>query len=170
MAGTIPSNLVVRRAIDDLADFSGETVVLKYIKFFIAQQIVEGRHFVNLMRDKAQTARNCIAQLNAIIAEMEAIEDQDEVYDSLICLKEDRRGENKKLMALNDLIAQAERGRIKGKKEQKRINNRQGMKVTRNRVEETAKDQQPGSALQHRKSSQSKLMKPRTKLEQVFKD
>ncbi|GJZ25903.1 hypothetical protein Tco_0570156 [Tanacetum coccineum] len=90
MAGTIPSNLVVRRAIDDLADFSGETAVLKYIKFFIAQQIVEGRHFVNLMRDKAQTARNCIAQLNAMIAEMEAIKDQEEVYDSLICLKDDR--------------------------------------------------------------------------------
>ncbi|GKE69419.1 hypothetical protein Tco_1527491 [Tanacetum coccineum] len=62
MAGTGPSNLVARRAIDDLADFSGETAVLK----------------------------NYIAQLNAMIAEMEAIKDQEEVYDSLICLKDDR--------------------------------------------------------------------------------
>ncbi|GKF18587.1 hypothetical protein Tco_0063505, partial [Tanacetum coccineum] len=76
MAGTGPSNPVARRVIDDLAYFSGETAVLKYMKFFIAQQIAKGRCFINLMRDEAQTARNCIAQLNAIIAKIEAVEDQ----------------------------------------------------------------------------------------------
>nr|GFA59874.1 hypothetical protein [Tanacetum cinerariifolium] len=77
LAAPEPSNLVARRVIDDLVDFNGETDVPK----------------------------NLIAQLNEMIAEIEAMEDQKEVYDSLICLKEDKRGENNKLMALNDLIA-----------------------------------------------------------------
>nr|GEX59211.1 hypothetical protein [Tanacetum cinerariifolium] len=72
MAAPEPSNLVARRVIDDLVVFNGETDVPK----------------------------NLIAQLNAMIAEMEAMEDQKEVYDSLMCLREDKRGENK----LNDLI------------------------------------------------------------------
>ncbi|GJV80371.1 hypothetical protein Tco_1516241 [Tanacetum coccineum] len=108
MAAPGPSNLVARRVIDDHVDFSGETAVPKYMNFFIVQQIAEAHHFVNLMRDEAQTASNCIAQLNDMIAEMEAMEDQEEVYDNFMCLKDGKRGENNKLMALNELIAEAE--------------------------------------------------------------
>nr|GEV75231.1 hypothetical protein [Tanacetum cinerariifolium] len=104
MSASGPSNLLARRVIDDLVDFSGETDVLKYMKFFIFQQIPEARRFVNLMRDEAQTARNCIAQLNSMIAEMEAIEDQEEVYDSLMCSRDGKRDENNKLMALNKVV------------------------------------------------------------------
>ncbi|GKD16525.1 hypothetical protein Tco_1205683 [Tanacetum coccineum] len=60
------------------------------------------------MREEAQTARNLIAQFNALIAEMEALEDKGEVYDTLMYLRDDKRGENTKLMGLNDLITQAE--------------------------------------------------------------
>ncbi|GJZ69576.1 hypothetical protein Tco_0633126 [Tanacetum coccineum] len=101
-------NVVARRVIDDRVEFSGETTVSKYINFFIGQQIAEGRHFVHRKREEAQTARNVIAQLNAMIVEMEAMEDQGEVFDSLIYLREDRRSKNNKLMALNDLITQVE--------------------------------------------------------------
>ncbi|GKB90080.1 hypothetical protein Tco_0962352 [Tanacetum coccineum] len=93
MAAHGVSNVVARRVIDDLIDFSGETAVPKYMIFFIIQQITEGRRFINRMRDEAQTTRSCIAQLNVVIAEMEAMEDQEEVYDSLMSLRDARRGE-----------------------------------------------------------------------------
>ncbi|GKE31425.1 hypothetical protein Tco_1450747 [Tanacetum coccineum] len=73
-----PSNLVAMRAIDELADFS------------------------------TQNSRTYIAQLNVMISEMEAIEDQDEVYDSLMCLRDDKRAKNENLMVLNELVAMAE--------------------------------------------------------------
>ncbi|GJT46426.1 hypothetical protein Tco_0955141 [Tanacetum coccineum] len=60
------------------------------------------------MREEAQTARNLIAQLNPLIAEMEVLEDQREVFDTLMGLRDDRSVENTKLMGLNDLITQAE--------------------------------------------------------------
>ncbi|GJW84485.1 hypothetical protein Tco_0157630 [Tanacetum coccineum] len=60
------------------------------------------------MSEEAQTARNLIAQLNALIAKMEALEDQGEVFDTLMGLRNDRRVEDTKLLGLNDLITQAE--------------------------------------------------------------
>ncbi|GJW53695.1 hypothetical protein Tco_0097780 [Tanacetum coccineum] len=68
----------------DLIDFSGETFVQGYMMFFKAQQLAETRRFVNRMRKEAQIARNLIAQLNALIAEIEVFEDQGEVFDTLI--------------------------------------------------------------------------------------
>nr|GFA70611.1 hypothetical protein [Tanacetum cinerariifolium] len=44
-----------------------------------------------------------IAQLNALIAEIEACEYQGELFDTLMGLKEDRRVEETKLIGLNDL-------------------------------------------------------------------
>nr|GEY02647.1 hypothetical protein [Tanacetum cinerariifolium] len=108
MAAPEAENQIARRVIDDLVDFSGETDVPKYMKFFLGQQIVEGRHFINRMREEPPTSRNLIAQLNALIAELEALEDLKEVYDTLMCLRDDRRGENAKLIGLNELITQAD--------------------------------------------------------------
>nr|GEW01963.1 hypothetical protein [Tanacetum cinerariifolium] len=102
------SNAVVRRVVDHLVKLSGETTVPKHMHFFIAQQIVDTHHFIKHMRDEAQRVRDYIGQLNALIAEMKAIEDQGEVYDSLMCLRDDRRDENNKLMGLNELIAEVE--------------------------------------------------------------
>ncbi|GJU15983.1 hypothetical protein Tco_1143949 [Tanacetum coccineum] len=65
MAAPGSSNVLARRVIDDLLDFSGET-------------------------------------------SLEAMGDQDEVFDSLMCLRDDIQDENTKLMGLNDVIAEAE--------------------------------------------------------------
>ncbi|GJR79580.1 hypothetical protein Tco_0150365 [Tanacetum coccineum] len=69
-------NAVARRTVDELIEFS------------------------------ARAARNVLAKINAMITEMEAMPDQDEVYDSLMCLRDDRRAENNKLMVLNEVIAE----------------------------------------------------------------
>ncbi|GKE05367.1 hypothetical protein Tco_1397385 [Tanacetum coccineum] len=73
-------NELVRRVVDDLIEFSGQTYA-------------DG---------------NQIAQLNALIAEMEAFDDPGEVFDTLMGLRDDVRVENAKLMGLNELVAQAE--------------------------------------------------------------
>ncbi|GKC56120.1 hypothetical protein Tco_1083718 [Tanacetum coccineum] len=108
MAAAGAGNEVARRVTDDLIDFSRETTVPKYMKFFVAQQIAKGRRFINRMREEAQTSKNLIAQLNALIAELEALEDLGEVYDMLMCLKDDKVVENNKLTGLNDLITYVE--------------------------------------------------------------
>ncbi|GJZ52140.1 hypothetical protein Tco_0606655 [Tanacetum coccineum] len=77
MAAPGPSHVIARRVVDDLMEFS------------------------------VQTYRTLIGQLNALIVELEAIEDQGEVFDTLMSLREDRRNENDKLLGLNDLIAHA---------------------------------------------------------------
>ncbi|GJY65467.1 hypothetical protein Tco_0467705, partial [Tanacetum coccineum] len=59
------------------------------------------------MRDKAATARECVAQMTTLIFELQAIEDQEEVHDSLLAAKDAKRGEEAKLVALNDVIAEA---------------------------------------------------------------
>ncbi|GJX30354.1 hypothetical protein Tco_0238433 [Tanacetum coccineum] len=101
MAAPGPSNVVTRRVVDDLIDFSGETDVPKFMKFFFVQQVADIRRFVNRMREEAPTARNCIAQLTALVAEIEAMDDQEEVFDTLMCLRDDIREENSKLLELN---------------------------------------------------------------------
>nr|GFB37222.1 hypothetical protein [Tanacetum cinerariifolium] len=60
------------------------------------------------MREEAENSRNFIAQLFALIAEIEALEDQGEVFDTLMGLRDDRRVKDTKLTKLNDLITQAE--------------------------------------------------------------
>ncbi|GJZ49320.1 hypothetical protein Tco_0603510 [Tanacetum coccineum] len=52
-----------------------ETSVDGYMSFFKSQQIVESHGFINRLREEANTARNLVRQLNALIAEMEALED-----------------------------------------------------------------------------------------------
>ncbi|GJV28216.1 hypothetical protein Tco_1384664 [Tanacetum coccineum] len=74
----------------------------------LARRIAETRRFINIMHEEAQTAKNCIAQLNALIAKIEDMGDADDVFDTLMCLRDDIRDENTKLMGLNDAIAQAE--------------------------------------------------------------
>ncbi|GJZ76469.1 hypothetical protein Tco_0641141 [Tanacetum coccineum] len=108
MAAPGSSNSIARRVVDELSDFSGEIKIPKYMKFFILQQIAKARHFVNLIRDQVQTTRTCIAHLNAMISKMEAMDDQEEVYGSLMCLRDGKHAKNNKLMALNELIDEAE--------------------------------------------------------------
>nr|GEW09473.1 hypothetical protein [Tanacetum cinerariifolium] len=77
MAAFGPSNVVARRAIDEIAEFSGETETSKYIKVFILQEIVESRRFIRTLCNEAQGAKSSLAQVNAMIAEMEAMNSLD---------------------------------------------------------------------------------------------
>ncbi|GJX85888.1 hypothetical protein Tco_0336662, partial [Tanacetum coccineum] len=104
----VEGNMVARRVIDDLVDISGETSVDGYMTLFKAQQVTETRLFVNRMREKAQTSRNMIGQLTALVAEIEAFDDPREVFDTLMGLRDNIRVEEAKLVGLNDLITQAE--------------------------------------------------------------
>nr|GEY88853.1 hypothetical protein [Tanacetum cinerariifolium] len=103
MAALGSQNIVVRRVTDDLIDFSGETSVPRYMKFFLVQKIAESRHFVNHMRDEVETLRGCIGQLTAIFAKLKVMRDQDEVNDSLLATNDAKLGKESKLSALNEV-------------------------------------------------------------------
>ncbi|GKB50079.1 hypothetical protein Tco_0900832 [Tanacetum coccineum] len=79
MVASRPSNVIARRVVDDLIDFSGEAVMPKFMKFFFVQQIADI-----------------------------PMDDQEEEFDTLMCVRDDIRDENNKLMDLNVVIAQAE--------------------------------------------------------------
>ncbi|GJU07130.1 hypothetical protein Tco_1123560 [Tanacetum coccineum] len=83
MAGPVAGNQIARRVIDDLIDFSGETSIRKYMKFFFEQQISERRRFINRMGEEVQTSRNLLAQLVAFIAELEASADPGEEEEQI---------------------------------------------------------------------------------------
>nr|GEV75986.1 hypothetical protein [Tanacetum cinerariifolium] len=104
MAALGPANIVARLVSDALIAFSGKTTVPKYMKFFLVQKIAKSRHFVNRMRDDAETVRGSIGQLTVVVAELQAMKDQDEVHDSLLAAKDAKRGEESKLSTLNDVI------------------------------------------------------------------
>ncbi|GKG52978.1 hypothetical protein Tco_0550090, partial [Tanacetum coccineum] len=53
------------------------------------------------MREEAQTSRNMIGQLTALVAEMEAFDDLGEVFDTLMRLKDDIHVEEAKLVGLD---------------------------------------------------------------------
>ncbi|GJS78707.1 hypothetical protein Tco_0728588 [Tanacetum coccineum] len=59
----------------------------------IARRVAESLRFVNRMRDEAATARDYIAQLTAVITELQAMEGQDKVHDSLLAAKDAMRSE-----------------------------------------------------------------------------
>nr|GFA77487.1 hypothetical protein [Tanacetum cinerariifolium] len=102
------NNLVARRVIDDLIDINGEILPLKYLKIFIEQQITDHCRFIARMRDEIRTSTNLISQLNALIAELEASGDYEEVFNLVMELWDDRRDEQDKVVGFNRLIVVAE--------------------------------------------------------------
>nr|GEU39853.1 hypothetical protein [Tanacetum cinerariifolium] len=107
MAALGSQNIVARWVTDDLIAFSGGTTVSKYMKLFIVQKIAKRRHFVNRMHDEVETVRGCIGQLTVVVAELQAMVDQDKVHDILLAVKDAKRGEESKLSALNKVIVEA---------------------------------------------------------------
>ncbi|GJX30940.1 reverse transcriptase domain-containing protein [Tanacetum coccineum] len=107
MAAPGGANQIARRVIDDLIKFSGETSVDGYMSFFKSHQIAESYGFINRMREEANTTRNLVGHLNALIAKMEALEDQGDVFDTLMDLRDDREAARTKLQGLDELITQA---------------------------------------------------------------
>nr|GEV81395.1 hypothetical protein [Tanacetum cinerariifolium] len=84
------SNVVVRRAIDEISKCCGETETPKYIKFFIFQEITKCRNLIKVLRDEVDITKSALGQMNAMIAEMEAMNDPFEYADSLGCLKDSK--------------------------------------------------------------------------------
>ncbi|GJW70173.1 hypothetical protein Tco_0127090 [Tanacetum coccineum] len=107
MAAPGPSNMIARCVTDDLIAFSGETAPRRYMKYFLTQKLAESRRFVNHIRDEVDTLRDCVAQLTAVIVELQAMPNQDKVHDSLLADKDAKHSEQSKLVALNDVIAEA---------------------------------------------------------------
>ncbi|GKB67856.1 hypothetical protein Tco_0929268 [Tanacetum coccineum] len=68
------ANQIARHVIDDLIEFSEETSVDGYMSFFKSRQIAKSCGFISRMHEEANTARNLVGQLNALIVEMEALE------------------------------------------------------------------------------------------------
>ncbi|GKF32629.1 hypothetical protein Tco_0102427 [Tanacetum coccineum] len=108
------NNLVSRKVIDNLIDINGERSPLKYLKIFIEQQIIDHCRFIARMRDEIRTSMNLISQLNALIAELEAYGDYEEVFDLVMEFRDDKCDEQDKVAVFNRLIVVA-REKIHGK-------------------------------------------------------
>ena len=104
MAGESGSNSVV----DDLIKLSGKTDPKDYLKLFVTQQIADRRGFVARMGPEVNIARNEVGQLNALIAGLEASEDVEEVWDTIMCLRDEQRKAEAKLCDLQYWLTQAE--------------------------------------------------------------
>ncbi|GKC50131.1 hypothetical protein Tco_1072876, partial [Tanacetum coccineum] len=83
------NNIVARRVINDLIDISGE-------------------------RSPPKTSTNLISQLNALIKELEASGNYEEVFDLVMELRDDMCDEQDKVVDFNRLIAVSEE-KIHGK-------------------------------------------------------
>ncbi|GKD03137.1 hypothetical protein Tco_1178111 [Tanacetum coccineum] len=55
MAGSGTTNVIARRAIDEIVEFSRETETLKYMKVFSLQEISEARRFIRVQREEANS-------------------------------------------------------------------------------------------------------------------
>ncbi|GJW30592.1 hypothetical protein Tco_0047467 [Tanacetum coccineum] len=97
MDASSSNNIIARRVVDDLIDFNSETA-----------------------RAEAQTARNNLGQLRAMLAELEAMNDNGETKDPKPCLRTDIREEKSRLEELEDVIAVAE-DRIQSKEAHVRL-------------------------------------------------
>nr|GEV62860.1 hypothetical protein [Tanacetum cinerariifolium] len=105
MAGPVAGNQIARRVFDDLVDFSGETSVARCMKFFFEQKISDLRRFVNRACEELQTSTNLLGRLTVLIAELKAF--PGEVFETLMCLRDDVRDEQVRVDDLNDCIARA---------------------------------------------------------------
>nr|GEU86441.1 hypothetical protein [Tanacetum cinerariifolium] len=120
MAGPVAGNQIAMWVFDDLVDFCRETSIARCMKFFFEQQIFDRRRFINRMREELQTSTNLLGQLTALIAELEAFPDPGEVFDKLMCLRDDVRDEQARVEDLNDCTARAQE-KIEIKEEHVRV-------------------------------------------------
>ncbi|GJW46929.1 hypothetical protein Tco_0078575 [Tanacetum coccineum] len=108
MAASGSLNVVARRVIDEISECCGETETPKYIKDFILQEITESRRLIRVLRDEVDVVKIDLGQVNAMIAEMEAMNDPFEYANSLGCLRDSKRMLVWKIMRLNQRIEDTE--------------------------------------------------------------
>nr|GEU63713.1 hypothetical protein [Tanacetum cinerariifolium] len=87
---------------------SSKKLVPKYIKFIMLQKLSECKRSVNFICGKVWHAIMNIDHLNGLIEMMEVMEFTLEIYDSVWCLKEMVKAENKRLLGLNKHLVDAE--------------------------------------------------------------
>ncbi|GJS73311.1 hypothetical protein Tco_0706152 [Tanacetum coccineum] len=87
---------------------SSKKVVPKYIKFIMLQKISECKRSVYFLRGEIRHAIMNIDQLNGLIEMMEVMEFTLELYDSVWCLRDMVKAENKRLLGLNKHLVDAE--------------------------------------------------------------
>ncbi|GKF91744.1 hypothetical protein Tco_0275445 [Tanacetum coccineum] len=104
MAGESGSTSVV----DDLIKLSGKTDPNEYLKLFVTHQIADRRGFIARMGPEVNIARNEVGQLNALIAGLEASEDVGEVWNTIMCLRDEQRKAEGKLADLQYWLTVAE--------------------------------------------------------------
>ncbi|GJU27146.1 hypothetical protein Tco_1165767 [Tanacetum coccineum] len=115
MAGASGSNSFV----DDLIELSGKTDPNEYLKLFVTQQIADRRGFIARMGPEVNIARNELGQLNALIAGLEASEDVGEVWDTIMCLRDEQRKAEAKLADLQHWLTDAEEEIVEKQKQLK---------------------------------------------------
>ncbi|GJU23828.1 hypothetical protein Tco_1157170 [Tanacetum coccineum] len=93
---------------DDLIELSDKTDPNEYLKLFVTQQIADRRGFIARMGPEVNITRNEVGQLNALIAGLEASEDVREVWDTIICLRDEQRKAEVKLADLQYWLTMAE--------------------------------------------------------------
>ncbi|GJW30507.1 hypothetical protein Tco_0047382 [Tanacetum coccineum] len=94
--------------VDDLIELSGKTDPNEYLKLFVTQQIADRRGFIARIGSEVNIARNELRQLNALIAGLEASEDVGEVWDTIMCLRDEQRKAEAKLADLQHWLTDAE--------------------------------------------------------------
>ncbi|GJR19589.1 hypothetical protein Tco_0968116 [Tanacetum coccineum] len=115
MAGASGSNSFV----DDVIELSGKTDPNEYLKLFVTQQIAYRRGFITRMGPEVNIARNELGQLNALIAGLEALEDVGEVWDTIMCLRDEQRKAEAKLDDLQHWLTDAEEEIVEKQKQLK---------------------------------------------------
>ncbi|GJV90071.1 hypothetical protein Tco_1534009 [Tanacetum coccineum] len=99
---------IAHHAVDELIEFSGETKVLNSMEGSGYSQVVARRAIDEITEFSGETETLKYMKVSAMIAEMEAMNDPNEYFDSLICLRDSRRMGNDKLLLLNESIVGVE--------------------------------------------------------------
>ncbi|GKE99102.1 hypothetical protein Tco_0022453 [Tanacetum coccineum] len=95
---------------------SYKKLVPKYIKFIVLEKISECKRFINCIIGEIQNATSHLEHLNDMIEMLEGMHFTLEIYDSVWCLREMVKFENKKLLDLKKrLVVAKEDIRVKEK-------------------------------------------------------
>ncbi|GJV50858.1 phospholipase-like protein [Tanacetum coccineum] len=87
---------------------SSKKVVPKYVKFMVLEKISECKRTINFIVGEVQNATSHLEHLNGMIEMLEGMHFTLEIYDSVWCLSEMVKSENKKLNDLNKQLLDAE--------------------------------------------------------------
>ncbi|GJR71041.1 phospholipase-like protein [Tanacetum coccineum] len=87
---------------------SSKNVVPKYVKFMVLEKISECKRTINFIVGEIQNATSHLEHLNGMIEMLEGMHFTLEIYDSVWCLREMVKSENKKLNDLNKQLLDVE--------------------------------------------------------------